>query len=222
LRPDEADDFDFDDDFEASVRQRKADKTAVKEKKMKAQDDFQVGGLGRWEVLNRAVLAGIFVAGIGAGITLDTALNTNPKDLVSRDSVDKNAPNPKICMKYGSSAMVFDQRVFVTFNPFNVYVTQADTKPGCVLRQENVVQILQQERDLVTDTDMEACKNSFNTWAFIGDIESRPQVNCVYQSDDAQNEFLSNPKVGLGEDIYDNRPPNKNAQPSTNTKKNGL
>ena len=30
-----------------------------------------------------------------------------------------------------------------------------------------------------------------------------PQVNCVYQSDDAQNEFLSNPKIGLGEDVYD-------------------
>ena len=39
--------------------------------------------------------------------------------------------------------MVLDQRVFVTFNPFNVYVTQADTKPGCVLRASNVVQQLQ-------------------------------------------------------------------------------
>ena len=25
----------------------------------------------------------------------------------------------------------------------------------------------------------------------------------MYQSDDAQNEFLSNPKIGLGEDVYD-------------------
>lgn len=30
---------------------------------------------------------------------------------------------------------------------------------------------------------------------FIGDINNNPQLNCVYQSDDAQNEFLSNPKV---------------------------
>ena len=80
--------------------------------------------------------------------------------------------------------------------------------------------------------EMEACKNSFNTWAYIGDINDKPQasdnegrpthrtwfdhhltprapsppfpqVNCVYQSDDAQNEFLSNPKIGLGEDVYD-------------------
>ena len=33
---------------------------------------------------------------------------------------DKNAPNPKLCATYGSSAMVLDQRVFITFNPFNV------------------------------------------------------------------------------------------------------
>ena len=30
---------------------------------------------------------------------------------------------------------------------------------------------------------------------FVGDIDSNPQISCVYQSDDAQNEFLSNPKV---------------------------
>ena len=58
------------------------------------------------------------------GITLDSAINTNPKDLASRDAIDRNAPNPKLCATYGSSAMVLDQRVFITFNPFNVYVTQ--------------------------------------------------------------------------------------------------
>jgi hypothetical protein len=38
-------------------------------------------------------------------------------------------------MAYGYSAMVFDQRVFVSYNPFNVYVTQPEVKPGCVLRR---------------------------------------------------------------------------------------
>jgi hypothetical protein len=155
------------------------------------------------ELINRAVFAGVFVAGIGTGITVDSAINTNPKDLASRDAIDKNAPNPKLCATYGSSAMVMDQRVFVTFNPFNVYVTQADTKPGCVLRPSNVVNLLQKERNLITDADVETCKNGFNTWAFVGDINSSPQLNCVFQSDDAQNEFLSDPKLGLGEDIYD-------------------
>ena len=32
-------------------------------------------------------------------------------------------------MAYGYSAMVFDQRVFVTYNPFNLYVTQV-CNPG--------------------------------------------------------------------------------------------
>ena len=40
------------------------------------------------------------------------------------------------------------------------------------------------------------CKNGMNTWAYVGDINDKPQLSCVYQSDDAQNEFLSNPKVG--------------------------
>ena len=38
---------------------------------------------------------------------------------------------------------------------------------------------------------------------FVGDVNSKPQLNCVFQSDEAQNEFLSNPKIGLGEDVYD-------------------
>eukprot|EP01042_Synura_sphagnicola_P003521 gene3521-4375_t len=99
--------------------------------------------------------------------------------------------------------MVLDERLFITFNPFNIYVTQADTKPGCVLRPSNVVSQLQRERNLLTDDDIESCKNGYNTWAFVGDINNNPQLNCVFQSDDAQNEFLSNPKVGIGEDIYD-------------------
>ena len=153
--------------------------------------------------MNRAVVAGVFVAGIGSGIAIDSAINTNPKDLASRDAIDRNAPNPKLCAQYGSSAMVLDQRVFITFNPFNVYVTQADTKPGCVLRAANVVPLLQQEKQLITNEEVEYCKNSYNTWAFVGDINNKPQLNCVFQSDDAQNEFLSNPKVGLGEDYLD-------------------
>lgn len=44
----------------------------------------------------------------------------------------------------------------------------ADTKPGCVLRQANYINLLQRERNLITDEDVEACKNSYNTWAFVG------------------------------------------------------
>lgn len=195
-----------------------AEQIPTKRKRIESIDDDEVAagsglvnqsrsvlfsGKSKWQVINRAIVAGMFVAGIGTGITIDSAINTNPKDLASRDAIDRNAPNPRLCAAYGSSAMVLDQRVFITFNPFNVFVTQADTKPGCVLRPANVVAQLQKERPLLTDEEIDSCKNGYNTWAFVGDINNKPQLTCVFQSDDAQNEFLSNPKVGLGEDVYE-------------------
>jgi len=98
--------------------------------------------------------------------------------------------------------MAFDQRVFVSFNPFNVYVSQADVKPGCVLRDSNVVPVLR-SKGLINDDEVRACKNNMNTWAFVGNLEDTPQLSCVYKSQDAQNEFLSNPKFGIGEDYLD-------------------
>jgi len=145
--------------------------------------------------VSAALLAGVFVLGIGTGVTVDSQINTNPKDLASRDAVDKNAPNPTLCTKYGASAMAFDQRVFVSFNPFNVYVAQADVKPACVLRQANIVPVLK-ERKLLNDDEIRGCKMNMNTWAFVGDLNDQPQLSCVYKSDDAQNEFLEDPKRG--------------------------
>ncbi|CAM9542188.1 unnamed protein product, partial [Discosporangium mesarthrocarpum] len=93
--------------------------------------------------------------------------------------------------------------LFFCFLLLRSFLLQADTKPGCVLRQANVVEVLQRKRHLLTDQDVETCKMGSNTWAFVGDLNDQPQLSCVYQSDDAQNEFLSNPKYGLGEDVYD-------------------
>eukprot|EP00571_Detonula_confervacea_P006099 CAMPEP_0172315936 /NCGR_PEP_ID=MMETSP1058-20130122/26729_1 /TAXON_ID=83371 /ORGANISM="Detonula confervacea, Strain CCMP 353" /LENGTH=352 /DNA_ID=CAMNT_0013030135 /DNA_START=63 /DNA_END=1121 /DNA_ORIENTATION=+ len=152
--------------------------------------------------VSAALLAGVFVLGIGTGVTVDSQINTNPKDLASRDAVDKNAPNPTLCTTYGASAMAFDQRVFVSFNPFNVYVAQADVKPACVLRPSNVVPVLK-ERKLINDSEVRGCKMNMNTWAFVGDLNDQPQLSCVYKSEDAQNEFLEDPKRGIGEDYLD-------------------
>ena len=154
------------------------------------------------ESVSKALLAGVFVTGVGLGVTIDSQVNTNPKDLASRDAIDNAAPNPTLCAKLGASAMAFDQRVFVSFNPFNVYVSQADVKPACVLRQSNVVPVLQ-ARGLINDAEVRACKQNMNTWAFVGSLDDTPQLSCVYQSQDAQNEFLSNPKLGVGEDYLD-------------------
>lgn len=152
--------------------------------------------------VSQALLAGVFVLGIGTGVTVDSQINTSPKDLASRDAIDQAAPNPRLCSTYGASAMAFDQRVFVSFNPFNVYVAQADVKPACVLRPSNVVPVLQ-DKGLINDKEVRACKQNMNTWAFVGDLNDYPQLSCVYKSEDAQNEFLSNPKYGIGEDVWD-------------------
>ena len=152
--------------------------------------------------VSKSLLAGVFVLGVGLGVTVDSQVNTNPKDLASRDAIDNAAPNPTLCAKLGASAMAFDERVFVTFNPFNVYVSQADVKPACVLREANVVPVLKAQ-GLINDAEVRSCKQNMNTWAFVGNLEDTPQLSCVYKSQDAQNEFLSNPKIGIGEDYLD-------------------
>ena len=216
---DDYDDFDgyFDDDHERRRRPRRrrgpvVDDLGTPTLTGNAPDDTSLSipsSFGRGDTglrlpssVSAALLAGVFVLGIGTGVTVDSQINTNPKDLASRDAVDKNAPNPTLCTTYGASAMAFDQRVFVSFNPFNVYVAQADVKPACVLRPANVVSVLK-ERKLLNDNEIRSCKMNMNTWAFVGDLNDQPQLSCVYKSEDAQNEFLEDPRRGIGEDYLD-------------------
>lgn len=65
--------------------------------------------------------------------------------VASTEIIDRRTPNAEVCMAYGYSAMVFDQRVFVTYNPFNLYVTQPEVKPGCILRRSNF-NVLEREK----------------------------------------------------------------------------
>jgi hypothetical protein len=211
---DEYDDFGDDDDFEQDYqprrrRRRKSDVDDLGGSMSQFRKGLDVpSSYGRrdgWrlpESVSKALLAGVFVLGVGLGVTVDSAINTSPRDLASRDAIDQAAPNAELCATMGASAMAFDQRVFVSFNPFNVYVAQADVKPACVLRPANVVPILR-DRNLINDAEVRSCKANMNTWAFVGDLSDTPQLSCVYKSEDAQNEFLSNPKFGIGEDYLD-------------------
>jgi hypothetical protein len=52
--------------------------------------------------------------------------------VASTEIIDRRTPNAEVCMAYGYSAMVFDQRVFVTYNPFNLYVTQVRGQQWCL------------------------------------------------------------------------------------------
>ncbi|MEM8638106.1 MAG: DUF3172 domain-containing protein [Cyanobacteria bacterium P01_G01_bin.54] len=139
--------------------------------------------------LTIALLGGVFVLGIALGMTFSTVSpGDNARNVASREFIDRSAPNPELCTQYGASALVTDMRLFVTLNPFNVYVTQPLMQPGCVLRRNNW-SILQQ-RKLITNEQVNDCKNRMNTFGFTGNLESdNPKITCIYQNNEAGNLF---------------------------------
>jgi hypothetical protein len=139
-----------------------------------------------------AILGGVLVLGIGIGIAFSSTTTLTSSNVASREFIDLKAPNPEICVQYGASAMVMDARLFVTLNPFNVYVSQPSMRPGCVLRQNNWA-ILEQKK-LVTSEQVRDCKNRLNTFGFTGNLDNeKPDIRCVYQNEAAQNLFLNQP-----------------------------
>jgi len=135
-----------------------------------------------------ALLGGVFILGVGIGIGFSSTANTSVENVASREAIDRAAPNPEICVKFGASAIAMDTRVFVTLNPFNVYVSQPKMQPGCVLRQNNWA-ILEQRKLLPPELSRE-CRQRLNTFGFTGNLEGSPQISCIYQNDAAQNLFL--------------------------------
>ncbi len=135
--------------------------------------------------------AAIFVVGIAVGMGLSSTASLNPENVASREVIDRSAPNTELCIQYGASAMVTDMRVFLTLNPFNVYITQPTMRPGCVLRQNNW-SILEQ-RKLVSSEQVSDCKRRMNTFGFTGPLEGSPQIACIYQNEAAGNYFLNQP-----------------------------
>jgi len=145
-----------------------------------------------------ALLGGVFILGIGIGVLFSTTTTLSPKNVATSNFIDASAPNPQLCIQYGASAMVMDTRLFVTLNPFNVYVSQPSMRPGCVLRTNNWV-ILEQ-RKLVTSQQEQECKNRMNTFGFTGTLESSPDISCIYQNNAAKNFFETQPgAVGVPE-----------------------
>ncbi|GIL77015.1 hypothetical protein Vretimale_3265 [Volvox reticuliferus] len=128
----------------------------------------------------------------GIGVYFDSNITLSPTNVASTEIVDRRTPNSELCMAYGYSAMAFDQRLFVSFNPFNVYVSQPEVKPGCILRRSNV-NVLEGKK-LVTSQQVDTCKRAMNTFAFVGDLDNSPEVSCVYHSEEAENQYLLNPK----------------------------
>lgn len=144
-----------------------------------------------FNAMSIAILGAIFAIGIGVGMALSSTATFNPENVASREVIDRSAPNAELCIQYGASATVTDMRVFVTYNPFNVYVTQPSIRPGCVLRRNNW-SILEQKK-LVTSEEVRQCKNRMNTFGYTGDLGSSPEIGCIYQNEAADNFFLNQP-----------------------------
>lgn len=142
-----------------------------------------------------AILAGVLVIGIGIGMAFSSTASFSPSNVVSREVIDRSAPNAEFCAQYGASAVVTDMRVFLTFNPFSVYVTQPSMRPGCVMRRTNW-SILEQ-RKLVNSEQVRDCKQRMNTFGFTGNLEGSPQISCIYQNDSAGNLFAKDAPGGL-------------------------
>ena len=138
-----------------------------------------------------ALFGGIFVLGVGVGIGFSSTASFSPENVASREVIDRSAPNAELCIQFGASAIVSDLRVFITLNPFNVYVTQPLMQPGCVLRRNNWA-ILEQKR-LVSSDQVRDCKNRMNTFGFTGPLEGKPKIDCIYQNNGAGNLFLTQP-----------------------------
>eukprot|EP00210_Caulerpa_lentillifera_P007765 g7410.t1 len=151
-----------------------------------------------------AIVVGAFVLGIGAGVYFTSDVTTSPSNVASLEFVDRRTPNSEICMANGYSSMVFDQRLFVSLNPFNVYITQPEVKPGCILRQSNFGVL--ENRRLVSKSTVDNCKKGMNTFAFVGDLNDSPEISCVYHSEDAENQFLVDPKRAVMGDGFQPRP----------------
>ena len=136
-----------------------------------------------------AILASVFILGIVVGIALNFSNNSDLSGIDSRIEIDQQAPNAQLCQQFGASAIVSDMRIYLTLNPFNVFVTQPIMEPGCVLRQNNWS--LLEKQNLVSNEQVRDCKRRMNTFGYTGVLEGKPKINCIYQNDSMGNLFLN-------------------------------
>jgi hypothetical protein len=146
-----------------------------------------------------AIIAGIFILGIGVGIGFSTVTPNQNGVLQTNVQLDQQAPTPDVCIQNGASAMSMTARLYVTLNPFKVYVAQAGMEPACVLRRANWA-VLEQRKLLTSDQSRE-CRQRLSTFGYVGSLENKPIIDCVYQSDNAKNLFLDGNSPGENNDF---------------------
>nr|WDA99150.1 DUF3172-containing protein [Gronococcus sybilensis] len=129
-----------------------------------------------------------FLMGALVGIFSDSYWNINKNNIVSRTALEDNIPSKNTCLAYGASALVIDNRNFITFNPFRIYTAQASVQPGCVLGSDNW--IILENKNLIDNKDIKNCKKNMNSFGFTGKLDQSPNISCVYESDSQQNHFF--------------------------------
>ncbi|MFM9041955.1 MAG: DUF3172 domain-containing protein [Vulcanococcus sp.] len=147
------------------------------------------GGGFQFNLGTAAVLGGVLVVGIGIGTGISSTTQGDQGNIASSQQLDMAVPDPEFCRQWGASAFVMDIELYTTMNPSSSFVTQPALKPGCVIRRENW-SVLQKE-GAVTAEQMRQCKQRMNTFAYIGSVKDKPIVRCVYQTDTAENKFLT-------------------------------
>ena len=138
-----------------------------------------------------SVLVAVLVIGVFIGVSLSAVPTSGQGTISTRYDIDQKAPSPEICLQYGASAITVDIRAFMTFSPFNAYISQPQMQPGCVLRTSNWGVL--QNRNLISSQQANECKSRMNTFGFTGNLEgseTKPKIDCVYQTDAARNLFL--------------------------------
>ncbi|USR92190.1 DUF3172 domain-containing protein [Phormidium yuhuli AB48] len=142
-----------------------------------------------------ALIGGVFILGIGIGIAFSSTTTVNAQNVASREVLDRSVANPEFCVKYGASAMVVESYSYITLNPFNVYVSQPRMHPGCVVRNTNWS--ILERMNVVSSDEVRNCRNRLNTFGFMGDINDNPTVQCIYQNQAQDNNFLRQPGSGV-------------------------
>ncbi len=135
------------------------------------------------------ILAVAVTVGVLVGISFGSTATLSAENVASSTYIANAAPDSQLCAQFGASAMVTDTRVFLTLNPFSVYVTQPKMQPGCVVRSSDWA-ILEREH-LVSSPQIRECKNRMNTFGYTGKLENSPHIDCIYQNEAAQNLFLT-------------------------------
>ncbi len=135
--------------------------------------------------LKIAIAGAIFVLGIGIGVAIST-LNPTVRTV---DVTRLEFLAGQFCTNFGYAAVVTTNRIYVTLNPYNVYVSQSDSEPGCVVLPNNWNQL--QQRQLITSDDVQRCRARLNTFGYAGNIDEpeKLKVDCIYESKDAQAAF---------------------------------